>query len=147
MTGRAEEKRTVILPERIVVIVHCNRVRGLVLAGEAYVVADTIFLLEIFLDCTEGLLEKFPVLWGNRECQVDRAVGIAHVFLSFDKMLRECCPGPAVGIPVELQYTFGLAAVAESFGFEQDRGGLEPVFPGVFRCPEKIFVPESELAD
>jgi len=66
------------------------------------------------------------VLRGDGHHQINAAVGIAHVFLPFDKMLCEGCTHFGC-ITVELENAFGFAAVAEPGLLEKGRSGMHAV--------------------
>ena len=77
---------------------------------------------------------------GHRE--VDAAVSIAHVCLTFNEML---CEGGAyfVRVAVETQHSLGLAAVVEAFVGEQPAGRRGRVVrgrPEDFRAVEREFL-------
>ena len=146
VTGGTEQQGAVGLAERLVVRGDGNGVRGLVLEGEGNVVLDAVFLLVGLLDSPDGNLEQRLVLRRNGNREVAGSVGIAHVFLRLYQVLRDGRTH-LVRITVEVQHALGLAAVCQSFFFQQFFQGPEPVLTAVFGAAEDFRRVEGEILD
>ena len=146
MTGGTEQQGAVGLAERLVVRGDGNGIRSLVLEGESDIILDAVFLLVGILDGADCFLKQSLVFRRNGYGKIAGSVGIAHVFLRLYQML---CDGRAhlVRITMEVQHALGLAAIGQSFFFQQFFQGLKPVLTAVFGAAEDFRRVEGEILD
>ena len=146
VTGGAEQQATIVLAEGLVVLVHCDGVRSLVLICEGDVVLHPILLFISREHLCYGLLEELSVLRGDGYREVAGAIGIFHIFLSLNQMLRN---GGAdlTGIPVEFEHALGLCAVCQAGFLQKGLEGFVPIFSSIGRLPKKLRCIEGEVLD
>ena len=90
VTGGAEKEGSIGLAERLVLHIHGKGVCGLVLEGEMDVVLYAVAFLIGRFNLSDSLLKQSLVLRGDSDGKVAGAVGVAHVFLGFHKVLCDC---------------------------------------------------------
>ena len=146
VTGGAEQQAAIVLAERLVVLINGYSVRCLVLICEGDVVLHPILLFISREHLCYGLLEELRVLRRDGYREVAGAVGILHILLSLNQMLRNSGAHFA-GIPVELEHALGFGAIRQAGFLQQGLEGFLAILGSIGRLPKKIRCIEGKVLD
>ena len=120
MTARTEEQLALIVAERLVLHVGCNRIGAGLLLGERNVVLHAVLLCVFAHFGINQLLEKRTVFCRYGEMHIHLTRLPCGIKRTFHQVFFQRCTYP-VGIAVELQQAFRKRTVIQSGSFKQVR--------------------------